>query len=409
MNVLYVLNRFPKLSESFVINEIHELESRGHTVAVFSLRRPEGNLQQSEVDRLDAEVGYLPDPSPSSALGTLGAWWLDPPVLRATLHTAPPVAHAGAAYVGAHCLRFVRGLEFEVDHVHGHFLNWPKLGASYVSTHLDVPCTVTAHAYDLYSSETDLPGSSTNERLVRVLADRMDRIVTISEYNRTYLREEVGTSSPVDVVHMGIDLDKFEPSARTRPNRILSVARFDEKKGIEHAVEAVAQVADDLPDLEYHLVGSGPREEAVRELISEHGLEDTVELLGRVSDDRLVRELDEARVFVLPSVIASDGDRDGIPVALMEAIAMETIPVSTTVSGIPELIENGETGFLVPPRDTEALAEVLVGIFGDDPDYEIQPTALRETIAREFAVEGCVTALLESFETVRNEFTDRSA
>ena len=403
MNVLYVLNRFPKLSESFVINEIHELESRGHTVAVFSLRRPEGDLHQSEVAQLDAEVGYLPDPSPSSALDTLGRWWLDPAVLRATLHTAPPVAHAGAAYVGAHCLRFVHGLGFEIEHVHGHFLNWPKLGARYVASHLDVPCTVTAHAYDLYASETDLPGSSTNERLVRVLADHMDRVVTISEYNRTYLREEVGTTSPVDVVHMGIDLDKFEPSARARPNRLLTVARFDEKKGIEYAIEAVAQVVDDLPGLEYHLVGSGPREEAVRKLISEHGLEDTVELLGHVSDERLVRELDEAKAFVLPSVIASDGDRDGIPVALMEAMAMETIPVSTTVSGIPELIEHGENGFLVPPHDVEALSEVLAGILGGDSDYEIRPAALRETISCEFAVEGCVSDLLESFEAARRE------
>ncbi|MEY7851219.1 glycosyltransferase [Natrarchaeobius sp. A-rgal3] len=387
MNVLYFVNRFPKLSESFIINEIHELERRGHQVAVFSLRQPEIDLQHEEVAHLDAPVGYLPDPSVGSGLRTPGRWCLDQRVLRRLVHTAPPVAHAGSAYIAGHCIRFVQSLEFDIDHVHGHFLNWPKLASDYVSSHFEVPCTTTAHAYDLYSEP--------NERLLRLLADRMDRVVTISEYNRRYLHNDIGTDSPVDIVHMGIDPSKFQPSGSIVSGRILTVARFEEKKGISYGIDAIGRIKEVLPDLEYHLVGSGEREDVIRDQIAKYGLEDIVSILGHVSDERLIRELDEAEVFLLPCVIASDGDRDGIPVALMEAMAMETVPISTRVSGIPELITHGENGLLVDPGDVDGLAQVLREYFTGTSTDVAQHTT-RDRILAEFDVRECATELTDA-------------
>ena len=390
MNVLYVVNRFPKLSESFVINEIHELERRGHRIAVFSLREPEIDMQHEEVEDLDATVGYLPDPGVQSALRTPGTWCLDAAVLRRMLHASSPIHHAGSAYITGHLLRFVRSLEFEIDHIHGHFLNWPKLAADYVASSLGVTWTTTAHAYGLYSSP--------NERLLRLLSDKMDRVVTISEYNRKYLREEVGTSSPVDVVHMGIDPSKFEPTDSVVPNRVLTVARFEEKKGIPDGIEAIGRIRDEVPGLEYHIVGSGEQEELIRDRIESLGLEETVSILGHVSDERLIRELDEAEVFLLPCVIASDGDRDGIPVALMEAMAMETVPVSTTVSGIPELIDHGTNGLLAEPGDVSGLSELLSGYF-DDATGELSRTAARKRVTEAFDVRTCVDELTGVFRS----------
>ena len=153
---------------------------------------------------------------------------------------------------------------------------------------------------------------------------------------------------------------------------------------------------DDRDDLEYHIVGSGPQESMIRARIEEHGIEDTVSLLGHVSDERLIRELDQAELFVLPSVVAADGDRDGIPVALMEAMAMETIPVSTMVSGIPELIVHRENGLLVEPGDSEELAEVIRRYLKGS--YEIDQTAPRQRILEEFAVRDCTTDLLNVFD-----------
>lgn len=329
MNILYFVNRFPKLSESFVINEIHELEKRGHTVAVFSLREPQIDMSHDEVSELDAEVGYLPDPGIQSLLGVPGRWLLDTGVLRSMAHTSGPKVHAGAAYIAGHCIEFVESLDFRIDHVHGHFLNWPKLAAQYTAERFDVPCTVTAHAYGLYSEP--------DPRMLRRLSDRLDRVVTISEYNKRYLLEEIGTETPVDVVHMGIDPEKFQPTEETVDGRILTVGRFVEKKGITYGIKAVAEVVEEVPDLEYHIIGSGPKEDEIRATIAANDLEDHVTILGNVTDEELIQEYDEAEIFLLPCVVAEDGDRDGIPVVLMEAMAMECVPVSTRVSGIPEL------------------------------------------------------------------------
>ncbi len=395
MNILYVVNRFPKLSESFVINEIYELERRGHCIAVFSLRKPEINMQHEEVEDLDTTVGYLPDPRVRSAIQTPGKWCVDRRVLRRMLHSSSPIHHAGSAYITGHLLRFVQSLEFEIDHIHGHFLNWPKLAADYSAAYLDVPWTTTAHAYGLYSSP--------NARLLRLLSDKMDRVVTISEYNRRYLTEEIGTNSPVDVAHMGIDPSKFEPSGSVVSNRILTVARFEEKKGIPDGIEAISRIQAEIPDLEYHIIGSGEQEGVIRDRIESLGLESKVSILGYVSDEQLVRELDEAEVFLLPCVIASNGDRDGIPVALMEAMAMETVPVSTTVSGIPELIDHETNGLLVEPGNVDLLSDMLSRYFDEESEISVSQSAARQRVVEAFNVETCADELISVFRSCEVE------
>jgi len=395
MNLLYLVNRFPKLSESFVINEIHELERRGHQVAVFSLREPEIDMQHKEVQDLNATVRYLPDPSIRSALRTPGMWSLGQTVIKRMLHPSSPIHHIGSIYITGHILRFARSLEFEIDHIHGHFVNWPKLSADYVASSLGVSWTTTAHAYGLYS----LP----NQRLLRLLSDKMDRIVTISEYNRRYLEEEIGTTSPIDVVHMGIDPSKFQPSESVVSNRVLTVARFEEKKGILDGIEAIARIQDEVPNLEYNIIGSGKQEELIRNRIESLGLESTISILGHVSDDRLIQELDEAEIFLLPCVIASDGDRDGIPVALMEAMAMETVPVSTTVSGIPELIDHETNGLLVEPGNVEQLSEMLSRYFDKESEISVSQSAARQRIVEAFNVEKCADELISVFRSCELE------
>ncbi len=388
MNILYFVNRFPKLSESFIINEIHELEKRGHNIAVFSLRKPEIDMSHDEVSDLTAEIGYLPDPGVRSLLAVPGRWCLDENVLRSMVHRSGPKAHVGAAYIAGHCIEFVESLDFQIDHVHGHFLNWPKLAAQYTAKRFDVPCTVTAHAYDLYSNP-DL-------RMLRRLADRLDRVVTISEYNKRYLEEEVGTEMPVDVVHMGIDLEKFQPTDETVENRILTVGRFVEKKGITYGIKAVAEVVKEVPDLEYHIIGSGPKEDEIRATIAEHDLEHHVTILGNVTDEELIQKYGEAQVFLLPCVVAADGDRDGIPVVLMEAMAMECVPVSTRVSGIPELIEDGENGYLCKPRNLAEYSSKIKDALDLD-SREFHRNA-RNKIIEDFKVCTKATELIQSLK-----------
>lgn len=391
MNVLYFVNRFPKLSESFVINEIYELENLGHNIAVFSLRKPEISMSHDEVADLDVEVGYLPDPGLRSALTVPGAWCLDRDVLESIVHRSNLVTHAGSAYIAGHCIQFVKSLDFDIDHIHGHFLNWPKLAAQYTAKRLDVPQTVTAHAYGMYSDP--------DVRMLRRLANRSNRVITISEYNREYLKKNINVDSPVDVVHMGIDPEKFQPTDTAIKNRILTVGRFVEKKGISYAIEAIAQSVEEIPDIEYHIVGSGPEEDKIRRLIAKHDLEDTVEILGNVTDEELIREYDESEVFLLPCVIAENGDRDGIPVVLMEAMAMRTVPISTTLSGIPELIKDGVHGLLVEPEEINRLSETISLVLNERDSQNLSEAA-RERVLSEFSITHQTEGTIEAFRRI---------
>jgi glycosyltransferase involved in cell wall biosynthesis len=392
MHLVYLLNEFPKLSESFIINEIYGLEQLGHEVSIISIREVGGTVTHDELDALHAEVRYLPFPGVVSGLCAL-RWCKEVGELVAQYQLLSPRETAGAAYIGAHLNRAIQSLPTPPDHVHAHFFDWPKFALGYLD--LDVPMTVTAHAFGLFQK-------GTHEQR-RGLSERVDRIVTISAYNQQYLIETVGVEKPIDIIRMGIRPEKFEPSDSAVPGRLLTVARFVEKKGIEYAVDAVSQLVDDHPDLEYRLIGSGPMEAAIRERIRERRLESHVRLLGRVSDKRLIQELDEATAFVLPCVVAADGDRDGIPVALMEAMAMETVPISTTISGIPELIKDGETGLLCEERNTGALREAIRHVIENPCEMRSIANQARDYVVSEFAAKEQVEKMERIFAHKRTD------
>lgn len=389
MHLLYLLNRFPKLSESFVLNEIHELEKRGHEVSIFSLRRPTTSLEHDEVSELEADVTYLPDPSAESSFNML-KHWKDPSFFSRHLRNGSVKRASGAAFIGTHLLRFIGSMDSPPDHLHAHFLDWPKHALKYVkSSQPELSITVTAHAQGLFS---DL-----EPREIRMIAKDIDRIATISNYNSQFLKN-IGISCPIDLVRMGIRTTKFVPVDQTVPGRLVTVARFVEKKGLLDAVAAIARIAPTYPDLQYHLIGSGPLENTLKNEIHKRGLEDTVILRGNVSDAELLEAVGEAQAFVLPCKIAKNGDRDGIPVALMEAMAMETAPISTTISGIPELITDGESGYLVQPEDIKNLALTIDTILSDPKQAKTMGKAARRTVETEYTVEGQVDALEAAFE-----------
>jgi glycosyltransferase involved in cell wall biosynthesis len=241
--------------------------------------------------------------------------------------------------------------------------------------------------------------SKPNKQLLRRLSDRFDRVITISEYNKQYLKKDIGTRSPIEVVHMGIDPNKFHSTEKGIHSRVLTVGRFIEKKGITTGIEAFADVVERVPGAEYHIIGSGPREEEIRSTISRYGIEDHIKILGNVTDEELIREYDEAQAFLLPCTIASDGDRDGIPVVLMEAMAMKTVPVSTTVSGISELITDRKSGFLCEPDNTTCLANSLERVFSADSQPHLRKNA-RDVVETRFNSRFTVKRLSEAFESV---------
>lgn len=396
MNILYYLRSFPKLSESFVLNEIYELENRGHNVAVFALNNPDEDVEHEEYIELDVPVHYGDTPSYTDVISLVSPKVIHPSILRNAVFKASLKRHAVAFHRSKQCIEWIEEQNLDIDLVHTHFAIIKAFPSQYVASYYSVPSTVTGHAFDLYND----PDKAQLEHIV----SKADRVITISEYNKNYIESEITDNTPINVVHAGIRPEKFEPNSSTTGTRILTVSRFVEKKGLPYAIEAVSKVVEQFPDLEYHIVGSGEMENEIRERIDEYHLDDTVELLGNVSDERLIAELDKASCFLLPCIVTESGNRDGIPVALIESMAMETPPISTDVSGIPELIDNQQNGVIVDPKNIDELAEAVSTILSDPERQRQFGEAGREKVKQEFNVEHEAVKLESVFKKAINQY-----
>lgn len=378
MNILYFLSTFPKLSESFILNEIYELEHHRHNVAVCAIHEPNEEIVHEEFDDLDIPIHYTGNYAFSDLKKIISSKVIKPRILKQTVYHAPLDVHIGNLIRAKECIEFVDSLEWEPDHFHSHFAKPSNFAAVYASNYFEVPFTITTHAADIFSE----PIEQSTVSLLRSAT----RIITISEYNRVYIQDQFTPGSPIDVVRAGIRPDKFTPTDNSDPHRILTISRFVEKKGLIDALEAVKYVTKEFPDLEYHLIGSGEMKPELIQKVDDLGLEENVEFLDNVSDHRLITELDEARCFLLPCMVTESGDRDGIPVVLMEAMAMKTPAVSTTVSGIPELIDHGKNGILTEPRNPKASGDAITTLLEDDTMWETFSERAREKVVEEFDI-----------------------
>ena len=258
-------------------------------------------------------------------------------------------------WLGVYAAHLLRQLDF--DHVHAHFIYRAVVLAMVVGRLLDKPYSLTAHANSIFSKKILIREKILNARFS----------VTVSEYNKAYLLDNYAGLDPdkIHVLHPWVDVSHFTPPP-SRPAHerlhIVSVGRLVEKKGHGYLVEACDLLQKQGVDFECRIVGNGPLRAALEREIARYGLEQKVYLTGGQPQSEVLRLLSSwADVFVLPCVIAQDGDRDGIPVSLAEAMAMELPVISTDIVGIGELVQPG-TGMLVPPRDAGALAEALKAI-----------------------------------------------
>jgi len=395
LGILYYVGSFPKLSESFILNEINELYNRGHNISVFAQNDPEENISHEEYEDIDVPI-YYADASYTDFSQLLSKKSAQMALSHATdgifKHFSPKRA-GHTLLLGKQCAQFVEALDFEIDVINAHFASSTRIGAMLAARHHGIPCTVTAHAVEIFSSP--------NVPQIKYICDSMDHVIVPSEYNRDYLGEEIGIANDITVVPATTKVEKFEPSAPTVENRLLTVARLVEKKGYPYGIEAVNKLIEQRYDVEYHIVGTGDRKDRLQQQVKEYGIEDHVEFLGHVSDERLQKELSEAAVFVLPCVIAEDGDRDAMPVVLKEAMASETACVSTTVSAIPELITDGYDGLLVPEKEPDELASAIQELLDNPEKRKAIAANGRETVHNKFDISKSVDTLTEVFESLQ--------
>jgi len=392
MNILYYLGSFPRLSKSFILNEIYELEKKGHNVIVCSIKNPGESIKHQEYEEIDIPIYYIGTPTYLDMIQLFSFKVLNLKVLKHTFYNASLKDHVINLYRAKQSIKFIENLELEIDHVHSHFATIRRFPAKYVASYFKVPFTITTHAFDLYRE----PVGAYTQSLLK----KADSIVTISKYNKNYIQNQFTKETPINVVRAGIRPEKFTPSEINVENRILTVCRMVEKKGLTYAIEAMKEVVKKIPEVEYHIVGSGELKEELEKKVKQLNLYDNIKFLDNVDDKRLIKEFDEAECFLLPCIVAKSGDRDGIPVVLMEAMAMKTPPLSTTVSGIPELIDHEENGLLVEPRNSDEIAEALLGLLKDEEKVKDLSQKARKKIINDFNISNEVDKLESIFEEV---------
>ena len=420
--VAYVMNGFPRLSETFIANEIFLLEQMGLRLRLFSVKREHEPKVHPVVSAIRAPLSYLP--RASSLSGATLAGWLArnlPRFARAQLavavrHPLRYLAALGSAVAmswryrkGPLALRKVFIKEFlqaahiaadvlrdgNIAHLHGHFCHGVATITWFASRLTGIPFSFTAHAKDIYQAELN-PGDLLERKLA---AARF--VATCTAANAAVLKARHPDANVVHTIYHGLDTDYFRPAEGRPPTDlpiVLAVGRFVEKKGFAHLVEACALLKRARLRFGCVIVGEhGSAHDAIRALIVARGLEDSVRLLGPVTQDQLREIYRQARVFALPCQVMDDGDRDGIPNVLAEAMAMGVPVVSTPISGIPELIHDGEHGLLVPPRDPQALADALRRVLSDRALHERLARAGRARICERFDSRHTTLALRDLF------------
>jgi glycosyltransferase involved in cell wall biosynthesis len=361
--VLYVVSRFPKLTETFVMNELAALKPR-FDVRFAALNR----TSESPRDELSTAVlrsaWFVSALAPNTFLAHL-RWLRRAPrrYLGVWRRAARDMPRAGfgellKTIVAIHLAARLAELAVDarIEHVHAHFANHPTTAAWVVHRLTGIPFSFTAHANDLYRASPLLTRTATEARFV----------VAISEYNRDLLRTRC-PSARVHVVHCGVDTARFSPpTARVaRPRRrILCVARFEPNKGHRDLLAGFAHLATAHSDVDLVLIGDGSEQAAIQRLAASLGLGDRVAFLGACSPGEVRAQLRTAELFVLAAVRDETGRMDGIPVALMESMASGVPVVTTSVSGIPELVGD-DAGFLVEPGDPAALSKAMTRILED--------------------------------------------
>ena len=400
MRVIYFTSLFPCWSETFIVREIDELIHLGVDVRIVSLKHPVEKLVQSDALVLLDRVVY-PATGFKAALGALREClyhpWRELSSLLSMVRGlgAHPQALGKTLVVWWRTLALLPALRtLKPDHLHAHWATYPSTSAMLASRRLDTPYSFTAHAHDIFVEDHLLAGK------MRTAAFG----VTISEFNRRYLADKVSPSALAcfRIVHCGVRPAAFElqPEGR-QPGLIVAVGRLDEFNGFRHLIDACQLLASRSVPFECHVIGEGPLREELQARIDAAGLTGRVTLLGACKQEEVRGHLGRASMFVLPSVVTSSGDRDGIPVALMEAMAVGLPVISTRVSGIPELVDHGRSGLLADPGDACGLANCVEQLIADPTAARKMALEARRTVEREFDIATEARKLLGAFEGAR--------
>lgn len=397
--VAVILKGYPRLSETFIAQEILALQRRGLDLRIVSLRHPTDRDTHPVHREIGAPVNYLPE------------YLLDEPlrVLRgfAAARKLSGYARAHADWradlardptrnrirrFGQACV-LASEMPVEISHLYAHFIHTPASVARYAATMRGLPWSCSAHAKDIWTS----PDWEIEEKL-----DDAHWVVTCTRAGYERLAALAPDPSKVSLVYHGLDLDRFPPPDRARPTQdggdpaapavILSVGRAVEKKGYDDLLKALARLPEGM-NWQFRHIGGGANIRRLKAEAERLGLVGRIDWLGAQPQERVLEELRRADLFVLPSKVGKDGDRDGLPNVLMEAASQALPLLATRVSGIPELVEDGHTGLLVEPGDTGALADAMRRLIEDPGLRQALGLAAASRVRAGFTLDGNIAGI----------------
>jgi len=370
-----ILKGYPRISETFISNEILLLERLGFSIHLFSMRHPREPFSHQSVKQIKAAVDYLPQSLAASLPRFLYHNLLlakkNPRSYHLALRTAirrfrrtrnpATLKHLFQAGYLVHHLLPGRG----ITHLHAHFAHSPTSVAMYAGGLSGLPYSFTGHAKDIYTSDPEQ---------LREKIERARFVITCTEYNKRYLTEiSNGNSTPIHRIYHGIDIDLFSRNEKRNevknlpvpPYQILTVARLTSKKGLPTVFRALRYLYDRGIAFRHTLIGDGDDREKILSLVKELGLSHVSRWLGTQPHHVVLDQYRRADLFVLGCETARNGDRDGIPNVFLESMAMEVPVVATRVSAIPELVQDGRTGLLIPPGEPEKMAQAMTRLLTD--------------------------------------------
>jgi glycosyltransferase involved in cell wall biosynthesis len=371
MPIAYMMSRFPKLTETFILYEMIALQAQKLDVSIYPLWREKTSVMHPEAEPLMEQANFTPTLSWEIIKANLhyirccrrrylGAVWT---LLRSNWGSLR--YFLGALAIIPKSALFAQRMTAEgISHIHAHFASHPAAAAFFIHRLTGIPYSFTAHGSDIHREK-------------RMLAEKVaeaDFVVPISDFNRDVILEACDFNKDAEkkltIIHCGVDSSYFQPkpsrNGRYEEGKIMNViciGTLHEVKGQSCLVEACRMLQERGIPFQCRFVGSGPDEAALKKQVTEAGMDANIHFLGRKPREEVVRLLQEADVLVAPSVQSRDGRREGIPVVLMEAMACGLPVVASRLSGIPELVRDGFSGILTPPGNADAIVDALTYLY----------------------------------------------
>lgn len=392
MHLAYLFERFPSFTQTFCVREIEGLRRLGLNPSLFSIRSLEGEPSPGPGEDLKPEVTYLPEDIVRDAAGGPGEpvgarlrrQWR---ILREQPQKQTDFRRVyEAIWLGPILKRA------DIRHVHTHFAGIGARTAYHLKRLFGITYSFTAHANDIFRREARLPLQLAD------LVEEAEFVVTVSDFSRQLLaRRFPERAESIHLVYNGIAPERFvERLSPDTPPVIASVGRYIEKKGFDDLISACAHLGE--REFRCEIIGYGPLEQELRQQADSLGLKDQVELTGARPEEEVERLLRRATLFALPCIQAADGGMDNLPTVIMEAMAVGLPVVSTRVAGVPEMVEDAVTGYLVDEKRPDAVASAIARLL-DDPELAARMGGAGREFARErFSLDVTSRRLRELFE-----------